>query len=562
MTPSTRDGRFLRRQLLTALVLLAFPYLVLALLTPRGSTYTGVLFNPNDSFLYFAQMAHAQQGEWLFRDWFTYIPGRPLLAYLLYSFLGHVLPTGSGAAGIAITYHLARLMLGAAFVWQAWILYGEMSPSRVVRRVGLLFLLFTSGAGLFQLLVPGLRGAEPPFDLLITESSAFAGLAFSPHFAAVLLGLVVYMRAVLAVSGATRSTRLWWAGGALAATAVTTIHPDKAAVMGAGTVVFIAWQAWGRRPTVAAAVATAAMLAPSVPYVLYSFFLTASDPHIRSLMAQGLPHESVANPAAYYGFGFGFPLLFALVNLPRLGRLRASLPRGEALAWSFVLAGALVTLLPFRNVGHRAEGLQVTLAWLAGRGAALEVLPRLWRTSAFRRLGRRHVLGYSRRRLRVLTLNLAIILSSTSVLALAFASPRAVLAGVPEAYASGDDLAVTSWLRAHAGADDVAVGEGTSDQFLAAYGGVRAAWGSFSYTPNYLLEGGRLADMYLGRVDPQQYLLERHVRWLYFGPRERRYARIRPQDLTFLRLAYSSGETALYEVTSAQALEPDASHLR
>jgi len=108
----------------------------------------------------------------------------------------------------------------------------------------------------------------------------------------------------------------------------------------------------------------------------------------------------------------------------------------------------------------------------------------------------------------------------------------------------------------------VGVGEGTSDQFLAAYAGVRAAWGSFSYTPDYSREGMRLADFYLGRTDGESYLIQRRVRWLYFGPRERRYARIRPEHLAFLRLAFSSGDTSIYEVISGQALDPDASHRR
>ena len=541
--------------------LLTFPYVLLVLLAPRGSTYTGVMLNPNDTFLYYAQMAHAQQGDWLFRDWFTWMPGRPLLAYSLYSTLGHLVPSATGPAGLALGYHLARLLFATAFIWQAWRLYREATPSLVVQRVALRFLLFTSGAGLYQLLLPPLRGQEPPFDLLITESSTFAGLAFSPHFAAVLLGLVVYMRVVLALGHATRLAALW-VMGAVAALLVTTIHPDKAAVMGLATLTFMAWQAWSGRTTWVIGLLGCTMLVPSAPYVLYSFALTSGDAQIRSLMAQGLPHESVPDPITYYGLGLGLPLVFALANAPRIFRLRRGLPPGEALMWSFVLAGMVVILVPFRNVGHRAEGLQLALAFLAGRGATREVMPRLWRSGFFCRVARRRPLGYSRRRLRLLTLNLAVILSSTSVLALAFASPRAVLAGVPEAFATHDDLAATSWLRAHAGPDDVAVGEGTSDQFLAAYAGVRAAWGSFSYTPDYSREGGRLADFYLGRTDAHGYLTERRIRWVYFGPRERRYAQIRPQDIAGLRLAYSSGDTQIYEALAGQALDPDASQRR
>ncbi|HEV1998827.1 MAG TPA: hypothetical protein VGR61_11940 [Candidatus Dormibacteraeota bacterium] len=554
MPSGHRDRRFFRRQAFIALGLLAFPYAVVAVLTPRGSTYTGILFNPNDTFLYYAQMAHAQRGAWLFRDYFTYLPSQPLLAYTLYSAIGHIVPASTGAVGLALGFHVARLALAAAFMWQAWELYREATASRVVSRVGFLFLLFTSGAGVFQLLIPFLRAKEPPFDLLITESSSFAGLAFSPHFAAVLLGMVVYMRMVLRLTG--RRGRALAAPalvGAVAALLAVTIHPDKAAVLAIGTVIFVAWQARAGRMSWVAAAMALGMLVPSIPYVLYSFSLTAADPQIRSLMAQGLPHEVVPDPLVYYGFGFGLPLLFALAGLPRLLKFRRRLPAGEALMWSFVVAGLAIILVPFHNVGHRAEGLQLALAYLAGRGAVREVMPRLWRSRPFRALGRRQPLGYSRRRLRLLTLNLAVILSSTSVLGLTFASPRAVLAGAPEASVTADDLAATGWLSTHAGPDDVAVGESTSSQFLVAYGGVRSAWGSFAYTPHYDIEGQRLAAFYLSHTDPQHYLQDRHIRWVYFGPREKRYARIRPDEMPFLTRTYSSGGTAIYEVTSAMA---------
>ncbi|MFN2465848.1 MAG: hypothetical protein ABR598_06215 [Candidatus Dormibacteria bacterium] len=555
LSPAGRSGRrFFRRQALTAMGLLVLPYAVLMFTGPRGSTYTGILFNPNDTFLYYAQMAQAQHGAWLFRDYFTYLPAQPLLAYTLYSLIGHLVPTALGAIGLGLGYHLARLALAAVFIWQAWLLYGEATASRAVRRVGFLFLLFTSGVGVYQLLVPALRTPEPPFDLLITESSTYAGLVFSPHFAAVLLGMLVYMRMVLMVSRRpVRGGLVPALVGALAALLAVTIHPDKAAVLGIGTLLFIACQALTRRVSRGALLLTCCMLVPSLPYVAYSFTLTAGDPQIRSLMAQGLPHEAVSDPLVYYGFGFGLPLLLALAGVPRLVRMWRRPDEGDALMWAFVIAGFAIILVPFHNVGHRAEGLQLALAFLAGRGAVQVVMPRLWRARAYRALAHRRPFGFSRRRLRLLTLNLLLIFSSTSVLGLTFASPRAVVAGAPEAYVSRDDRAALSWLNDHAHRDDVAVGEGTSSQFLVAYGAVRAAWGSFAYTPGYDLEGQRLAAFYLGRDDPQKYLQDRRVRWVYFGARERRYARIRPEQMPFLRPAFSSGDTDIYEVARASA---------
>lgn len=101
--------------------LLTLPYVVLAWLATRGTTYTGVIFNPNDTFLYYAQIAHAQHRAWMFREYFTYLPSQSLLAYTLYSALGHAAPV---AKGTSWRWAFNRLVLAALFICQAWMYFG------------------------------------------------------------------------------------------------------------------------------------------------------------------------------------------------------------------------------------------------------------------------------------------------------------------------------------------------------------------------------------------------------------------------------------------------------
>src|SRR5207245_5967475 len=141
--------------------------------------------------------------------------------------------------------------------------------------------------------------------------------------------------------------------------------------------------------------------------------------------------------------------------------------------------------LPWQALDHRAEGLQMAVAGLGGRNLVRLVLPRLWRTRAFAAAARRRVLGYRRRRLRLLSLNLCLIFSSPTVLALAFGSPRAALQDGVEVYLNADDPSALSWLRQHASGRDVVVAGPESAQFVAAYGGTHVVWGEWAFTPNF-----------------------------------------------------------------------------
>jgi hypothetical protein len=539
-----------------ALALLAFPYLALYLAAPPGQHYTGVLFNPSDSFLYLAQMAHGHGGQLGFVDYFTHLHEPPLPIYTLYSATGLLTPTAITPLAGGIAFHLARLGLCGLFVWQLWKLLGELLPRRAARRLALVMVLFTAGAGLFQILLGLARPGEPPYDLFITESSTFAGLVFAPHFALVLLLLVVYLRALWRVGTGRGPTWRATLAGAAAALLLSTIHPDKIVVLAVTSALFLLHaMLWGgaRRRRRVAITQGALMLAGGLPYFAYSFSLVLEDPQIAQLLRQGLNHESVPDPLVYYLFGFGIPGLLALTGLPRFLR---DLPRreaGEVLLWSFAAGGLLLIAVPYHDVGHRGEGLQLALAALAARTLVRDSLPRLWRSRAFAAAVRRHPLGYGRRRLRLLSLNLVVILSAPSVLALSLASVRAGLAISDQVYVGAADRAALGWLRANAGPQDVVAGDPFTGQFVAAYGGTHVVFGQQAYTPDFTRELLALSRFFRGLDAPRDYLAARGVTYLYWGPRERGDATFDPATLTFLEPVYRSGSTTLYRVRPAAA---------
>lgn len=549
------DRRFRRRWMLAALFLLVFPYALLALLTPAlapGGQYTGQIFNPSDTFLYLSQMLHGHLGEWTFTDYFTYLDLPSLPLFPLYLVIGHLLPGPAGSLSLNLAFQLWRLVIAVLFMQQAWKLYGELLPGRASRRVAFLFLLFTAGMGAYRAMLAWLPPPpHAPFDLDFIESSSFYGLLYAPHFAAALLLIVVYLRALFRATMTPQGSWRATAVGALAAAAVATIHPEKVGVLGIATVVFLAWRQLQRGAGMRHWVQGLVMVGGGVPYTLFVLRLTADDQQVKMLLHQGRPHLPPPDPWFYYPLGYGLPGLFAVLGLPRLIRRLREAPPGEALLWSMVLASVAILLAPWQALDHRAEGMQLAVAGLAGRNLVHLLLPRLWRTRAFAAAVRRRLLGYRRRRLRLLSLNLCVILSCPTVLALAFSSPRAALADSVEVYLNADDTRALPWLRTHARPSDIVLTGPFTAQFVAAYGGTHVVWGEWAFTPNFDAEGRRLVELLRGRTDARQYMTERHVTFVYFGPRERDEASggtFEPARLPFLVPAYRTGGTVIYRV--------------
>ncbi len=542
------DSRFLLRWTGVALALLVFPYLALTALHPPGALYTGLLFSPSDAFSYLSDILHGHRGEWLFTEYFTYRPLRPLPVWEFYTVLGHLLPGPVTPLTQALAFHLVRLLLALLFAWQLWRLYRDALPGAVVRQIAFLFALFTAGVGVYLLLLPApLRPGAPPFDLAYLESSAFYGLAYAPHFAAVLLLIVLYLRSLFqAIPGPLGWRPVVVAG--LAAAALSAIHPEKIGVLTLTTLFYLAWLSACGRARGRAWLRAVVMVLPGLPYVLFSYALTAGDPQIAELIRQGRHPLPSDQRLLYYLLGFGLPALFALGGLPRVLQRFPRLPPGEILLWSFVAAGVVLIAVPWYVLDHRGEGLQLGLAGLAARNLVHEILPRLWRSRLFAAALRWRPGRFGRPRLRQLTLNAAVILSAPTVLAIAFASPRAGLADREELYLSRDDVAAVMWLQRHAGRDEVLAGAPESGQFVVAYGGIHVPFGRGGQTPHFAEEARALERFFAEPATVPAYLATRHVRWLYFGPRERRLAKFDPAALTYLEPVFTHGSTVIYRI--------------
>jgi hypothetical protein len=532
--------------------MLAFPYVFLAVVHPSQMAYTGMIFSPADNIVYTTQMLHAAMGDWLWHDYFTHLLVSPRPIYFFYTLLGKLQPPIDGPVAPAILQQVARLACALLFLHQAWRFFADVLPDRAVRRVAFLFLAFTSGLGVFVLLTP-LAAWQPPFDLVYPNSSAFFGLMYPPHFAAILLLFVVYLRCLWRATSKGRRSWAFALGAGLAGAGVSLIHPDTAVALGVAAAAYTAWAVMGRAGSTQERVGTGARgalaIAGAVPYTVYILVAVAlgHDTVLAAGQAQGSPPELQA-PVLYYLLGLGLPALCALAALPRAVAAIRRGRGGAVLLWSVVVGELLVLSTPFGRQGHGGEGLWVVLSPLAATGLVRVLLPRLWRSPVFARLVRLRPLGYSRRRLRILSINLVLILAMPSILALTVASPRAALANAGEIYLTEEDAAAVSWIRHHVAPGEVIVAAPESAQFAAAYGGARVAFGTKYYTPDYDTEAARLLAFFKDRDRTRAYLAEHDVGWVYFGPRERALAAFDPDTLPYLSPAFRAGDTAVYRV--------------
>lgn len=556
------DRRFRRRWSALALFLLGFPYVVLALAHPSHAIYSGVIYNPNDAYFYFAQMLHGHDGAWIFTNYFTYLQQPPIAINWFYHLVGRLTPGVPDPLATLLAWHGLRLLLAAVFLRQLWTLLGELLPGRASRRVAFLLVIYGSGLAAYQAALlsaaPGLGGGGDPFDFKYTESSTFFELLFAPHFAAVLLLLVIYLR------GLFRAVRRNSAGGAaiagVATLVLSTIHPDKPLTLALLVLLLLGWLGWRRRLTLRQSVLAGLTVLPGLPYPVFMLWLSRHNPQFNAFLGQ----DNFVPPGILgYALGFGIPGLLALAGVPRLLRRRGGAGDGEALLWALAIAGLALALIPSSMIPRKSvEGVQMALAALAGRNLVHLAGPWLWRGRAFAAAAQRRLFGYSRRRLRVLSINLALILSSTTVMALSLAAPRAAVLDSSELYLTGDDRAAVSWLRAHSVPEQVVAGSEETGQFVAAYAGDHVVFGQFQWTPRVGEEHQALIT-FLGRdrgsgctetpsSDPRQYLLSREVSWLYYGPREMRCdgitSAIHPAQADFLLPAFQAGTTVIYRV--------------
>jgi len=198
------EWQFLILMSLVMIVLTGVPYLVGYLKAPVGYTYDGLhSLSPGDIPVYYSYIFQAKQGNFFAKDLFT-AENQPVGTFNLCWVLVGLVARWLGWS-VALTFQICRLILIPVFILIAYLFLAYFFTSAVSRKIGLIFILFSSGWGFFfasamdAVNFNSSGGYYWPIDLWLTESVTFNALYQSSHFiASISLTLLIFLIMALA----------------------------------------------------------------------------------------------------------------------------------------------------------------------------------------------------------------------------------------------------------------------------------------------------------------------------------------------------------------------------
>lgn len=507
--------------LIAALVmaLTVAPYLAAYNAQTEAWRFSGFLVAVDDANSYLAKMGQGARGAWLFRLPYSSEPQSGVFVYSFYLLLGKLAGPEHGMQ--VFVYHAARVVFGFILLLTTFYFLSHFLPEFSQRLLALI--LVALGGGLGWLIAPLDVGL--PVEFYSPEAFAFLMLFVLPHLIAarclLLLGLLAYLR-----------DRPLWAG--LALFGVALIQPLYvlaawaviAAFAGTEAVVEILGEKgtegnWGKRLWCAAR-PMVVIVSVSAPVVAYTVIAFALDPVMRVWSAQNV---LVSAHPLHYLAGYSVLLALAMPGWRVLNREQPRLAR-------FVLVWAvLVPFMLYAPVGTQrrfSEGFYVVLVAVAVLGLTTALAR--WR--------------------RVLVpLTLAVSLPSTAVLlAGAWGGAQQLR---PPLFLPTDQIAVFDWLRANAPPDSVGLSAFETGNALPAYTPLTAYIGHGPETVRAAEKLARVARFYRAatpEAERLQLLAEGRIAYVLWGPPERALGDFDPAAAGYLRLAFRSGEYAVYAV--------------
>ncbi len=490
------------------------PYLVAAVSTQEGETFTGLVFNATDTNQYLAWIRDGSQLQVLFFNRFTPEPHPALLLKPFFLVLGW-LSALTGLAPVAV-YHLARLIMCLAIVWGIDRFTRTTLARPLPRLAATAVACFSGGLGMpLQRLGVSFpeRLIEQPIDFWVPEIFVFQTAYLFPHllFALLLMLLIIERFHQGLVSGTSRPI----AAAAGLAVLLALVHPFDLVVVhttiGALTLLAL-W--WRRRHWRFALTALVVVAAPSSGVVGLNAMVLNSHEAFATMLSSSQTTPSFSQVALGLGAG---PVLLALVLIP-LGqvwlsqrrppenlqsrRARKKLAKGAGAhrrskrpldrpEWPDWIVPAvmlativlLVTLPVFALRRRFLMGIGIPVAILLIRG--IHSLAQRWfqRSLRLRRVAWAGV-----------AVLMALLLLPGSVLRPLHDLEHEL--GPPHRraayYHTEGQRAVFEWLQVNASGDDVVLSDWRTSNTLPAYTDVRVYAGHWNHTVDYRRRIGRL----------------------------------------------------------------------
>jgi hypothetical protein len=533
--PSLEPNREVRRQewvwvLFVATVIVAAstsPYLAGYLAQTSQMRFDGAVLDTADYHSHLAKMWQGYRGHWRYRLLFTPENHRGAYLQTFYVALGHLARVSS--VRVPAIYQAARVGFAFLMLLTIYRFTAHFAASVRVRRTAFLLATVASGLGWMKEIVARTPpGGVSPMSFWLLDGYTYLSLLTFPHFSlAITLLLAIFSLLVrrpegpLPVEGVT---------AALLSVGLGIIHPYMLLVADLTPVLYWVVAGFGTRRMWKGSLAVAAMCVLQLPLLAYDLWVFRSRPIFAAWSAQNV---TLSPSLGVYGWGYGLLLILALVGAlgrDRLGR------RDSAFLFLWIGLVAVLIHLPWNLQRRFLEGLQVPLGLLAGVG-----LVQLSESVA--QLQRRREL------LQVAVVSLAAVgnLYITAGLTIAAATHA------PALFWRDDFLAGVEWLGQNSSWEETVLSAPQTGSLIPAAIGHRVVIGHGMETIKYAEKQAHVARFFsesVSNADRLALIDEWGVRWVFYGPEERKLDGFDPESTKWLVPVFRTGSVIIYRVST------------
>jgi hypothetical protein len=513
---------------LVCLSLTQLPYLLAAVSAGSQYSFAGFLLNPLDGMSYLAKMQQGWLGTWRFRLPFSSDPGQGAYLFLFYIFLGHLARWSH--VSLLLIYHIARLFGSAFMLWALYRFFEKMLPEGRIRHVA--FGLVVLGSGIGWLAVP--FGAVTS-DFWVVEAYPFLSAFSAPHFS---IGLGLLLELLAPLGGAIQPLPAFWghARMLLMAFLLGVLSPFGIVI---AILIYLGMLVWHTVRDLR-----------NGKLKIYSIWKT---PVFRYLIWIGL----AGGPWLFYDY-------WAATHDPVLSGWNAQNLTPSPPVWDLFLALSPVLLLAIcglrRSWRENEPGLHLLVIW-SGLGLALLYLPfelqRRFLMGLFVPLSGLAALGIqgwsqrSRRSPAFLT-GLALLCSMPTLAIIFLGIGQAIRSHDAQLYLTHGESLALQWVDGRTANGALILSGPQTGAFIPAFTGRRVIYGHPFETVHALQEIANLDRFFQAAPDSwdagqaAQFLAQRHVDYVWVGPREQQLGGL-PPGLS-LTPAYSQDGITLYGV--------------
>ncbi len=524
---------------LLALILVTVPYLVADLAEGSSHVFQGFLFNPVDGNTYLAKMYQGCRGDWQFTLPYSPDPGSGTNLFLFYLSLGHL----SRISGLSLpfVFHLARVFSSLLLWWAIYRFWQRSGFSGGWLSLAFTLSIFGSGLGWLVVVFGGFS-----MDFWVAEAFPFLSAFSNPHFALGLALMLVLLTLPAADRPAGAHSILTGALNLAAGVVLAVTAPFGAVIV---LVVLALWLGWmvldwqcdssqtttgrtflpasrqvpGFYPVLWRFLLT---LAGAAPWLVYDIWLTSVHPQLATWNAQNLTPSA---PVWDLLLSISPTCLLALYSIAKTLRSRNETLR-LLMIWFGV--GLVLTYLPLGLQRRFMMGLYLPAAGLA--------------VYALQALAVAKPLAAGRIGLALLFLSIP-----TNLLVIA-AGWHGVQSRDPLLYLTAAEAQTLAWVEDNTPANALILASPESGLFIPARSGRRVLYGHPFETVDADFERQVVLDLLQQKgifaitEDAQQYLRQRGVDYVFWGPRETALGG--EADGSFLTPLYQNGEVVLYKV--------------